>query len=79
MSAHIEVTRNGERVFDTTLIEERRPFTGPSLFKTVARHPHTGLRTLGLIHFQALRLWLKRAPFYSKPEPPPGAWRTRHG
>jgi DUF1365 family protein len=79
LSAHIEVIRNRERVFDTTLIEECRPFTAASLFKTVARHPHTGLRTLGLIHYQAIRLWLKRAPFYSKPEPPPGAWRTRHG
>ncbi len=79
MAAHIEVIRGGESVFDTTLTAERRPFTGPSLFKTVGRHPHTGLRTLALIHYQALRLWLKRAPFYSKPEPPPGAWRTRHG
>ena len=79
MSAHIDVIRDGSSVFDTTLIEESRPFNAPSLFKTVARHPHTGLRTLALIHYQALRLWLKRAPFYSKPDPPPGAWRTRHG
>jgi DUF1365 family protein len=79
VSAHIDVIRGGDRVFDTTLTAKRRPFTGPSLFTTVARHPHTGLRTLALIHYQALRLWLKRAPFFTKPEPPPEAWRTRHG
>ncbi len=79
MTAHIEVVREGRSVFDTTLTEKRRPLTGPSLFKTVVRHPHTGLRTLGLIHYQALRLWLKRASFYAKPEPPEGAWRTRNG
>lgn len=79
MSAHIEVVRGGQVVFDTTLTETHRPLTGSSLLKTVARHPHTGLRTLGLIHYQALRLWLKRAAFHSKPEPPAGAWRTRNG
>jgi DUF1365 family protein len=79
MTAHIEVVRNGESVFDTTLTETRRPLTESSLFSTVARHPHTGLRTLMLIHFQALRLWLKRAPFFSKPDPPVDAWRTRNG
>ena len=79
LTAHIDVIRDGERVFDTTLTEGRRPLTGSTLVRTVARHPHTGLRTLALIHFQALRLWLKRAPFFSKPDPPVGAWRTRNG
>ncbi len=79
LTAHIDVLRDGERVFDTTLKTTRRPLTGSSLVATVARHPHTGLRTLALIHYQALRLWLKRAPFYAKPEPPVGAWRTRNG
>jgi DUF1365 family protein len=79
MSAHIDVLRDGEKVFDTTLTLVRRPLTSASLLTTVLRYPHTGLRTLALIHFQALRLWIKRAPFFSKPEPPGGAWRTRHG
>jgi len=78
MTAHIDVMRGGERVFDTTLSSSRRPLTGSSLVKTVGRHPHTGLRTLALIHYQALRLWLKRAPFFTKPDPPVGAWRTHH-
>jgi DUF1365 family protein len=79
VTAHIEVERSGRLVFDATLHARRRPLTAGSLLRTVARHPHTGLRTLGLIHLQALRLWLKRAPFHPRPEPPPAAWRTRHG
>jgi DUF1365 family protein len=79
LSVHIEVVRNGDRQFDATLTADRLPMTGGSLLRTVARHPHTGLRTLTLIHFEALRLWLKGAPFFPKPSPPPGAWRTRHG
>jgi DUF1365 family protein len=76
---HIDVNRDGARAFDATLTAERRPLTTGSLLSTVARRPHIGLHTLALIHFLALRLWLRRAPFFAKPEPPPGAWRTRHG
>jgi len=79
LTAHIDVLRGGERVFDTTLSSQRRDLDGGRLLKTVTRHPHLGLWTLGLIHYQALRLWLKKAPFFTKPEPPSGAWRTGHG
>jgi len=79
ISAHIDVLRQGNRVFDTTLTARRRALSASSLFKTFARYPHMGLWTLALIHYQALRLWIKRAPYFSKPEPPVGAWRTRNG
>ncbi len=79
MTAHIDLLRDGRRVFDTTLSAERRELTSNTLLTTVARHPHMGLWTLTLIHYQALRLWLKKAPFFAKPTPPSGAWRTRHG
>jgi len=79
MTAHIDVLRDGSRVFDTTLSVQRRELDSSSLLRTVARHPHLGLWTLSLIHYQAARLWLKKAPFFSKPEAPAGAWRTRNG
>ncbi|MEE4273724.1 MAG: DUF1365 domain-containing protein [Thermoanaerobaculales bacterium] len=79
LTAHIDVIRDGGRAFDSTLILQRREMSSGSLLRTVARHPHTGLWTLGLIHYQALRLWLKKAPFHRKPSLPAEAWRTRHG
>jgi DUF1365 family protein len=79
LTAHIDLLRDGERVFDSTLSSERRELTSSSLLRTVLRHPHLGLHTLMLIHWQALRLWFRRAPFFTKPEPPAEAWRTRHG
>jgi len=33
-------------------------------------HPFMTLGVLAKIHWQALRLWLKKVPFFSKPEPP---------
>ncbi len=79
MTAHIDVLRDGGRAFDSTLSVERRELDSGSLLRTVARHPHLGLWTLTRIHYQAARLWLKKAPFFPKPEPPAEAWRTRHG
>ena len=79
MSIHIDVFRDEKKVFDSTLTETRRPLTTSSLARTALRYPHAGIWTLALIHFQALRLWLKRAPFHAKPTPPVGAWRTRNG
>jgi DUF1365 family protein len=32
--------------------------------------PMMTLGVIGRIHWQALRLWLKRVPFQSKPQPP---------
>lgn len=78
LSIHIDLERNGRRVFDATLTEERRPLDSKELLRAVLRHPHQTVRILALIHLQAARLWLKRAPFFTKPEPPPAAWRT-HG
>jgi DUF1365 family protein len=79
ISIHIDLFREGEKVFNSTLTETRRPLTTASLARTALRHPHAGVWTLALIHYQALRLWFKRAPFHSRPEPPAGAWRTRNG
>ena len=60
-------TRGGERVFDAALALERREITGRNLARSLARHPVASLDVLRKIHWQALRLWLKRAPFYGHP------------
>ena len=79
LTVHIDLLRDGERVFDATLSSRRRPLTPRSLLAATARHGHLSALTIARIHWQALRLWLKGATFHSKPEMPATAWRTRHG
>lgn len=53
--------------FHATLVARRRPLTGAALRSALVRTPVIPLRVTTLIHWQALRLWLKRTPFHAKP------------
>lgn len=53
-----------------TLTGRRRPMTNLSILKSVLRRPFGSRRVLTLIHWQALKLWLKGATFRSQPKPP---------
>lgn len=53
-----------------TLVGKRRPLTNVSIMKACLRRPFGSRRVLGLIHWQALKLWWKGAAFRTRPEPP---------
>jgi DUF1365 family protein len=63
----------GGQVLVATLTGRRRELTGRRLSWMLLRYPFVTLRvTLG-IHLQALRLWLKGAPYRRRGTPPPHA------
>jgi uncharacterized protein len=60
-----------------TSIEGRLvPLTERALLRAFFAYPAFSLGVVARIHWQALRLWLKRVPFFAKP-PPPAASVTR--
>ena len=65
---HMNVLRGGEREFDATLNLKRRPLTGASLARVLWRYPLMTAQVVGAIHWQALRLWLKRNPVHDHPQ-----------
>lgn len=65
---HMENWQDGQRHFDATLTLEAAPATPRVLLATLARQPWISLKTVAGIHFEALRLWLKRIPVYSHPK-----------
>ncbi len=71
--------RNGDEGVIATLAGKRRPATSLSLLKAAVCRPAGGLRVLALIHWQALMLWAKKAPFLRKPPPPEHLVSDGHG
>ena len=67
LAVHMENQRAGGTMFDATLTLERREISSRSLAAALVRYPFASLRTLGRIHWQALRLLLKRVPFHAHP------------
>lgn len=69
-------------LFDATLrLEDRRPWNAREIRRALFRHPWMTAQVIVQIHWQALRLWLKRVPVVTHParqNPPlPHAGKSR--
>ncbi len=62
--------RAGEHGLYATLTGHRQPLTNRSILAACLARPFGSRRVLGLIHWQALKLWWKGAAFRTRPEPP---------
>ncbi|MEL6452271.1 MAG: DUF1365 domain-containing protein [Pseudomonadota bacterium] len=65
----IDYTR-GQGGLIATLTGQRCPLTNASVLRAVLRRPFGSRRVLALIHWQAIKLWWKRATFRARPVPP---------
>lgn len=60
----------GRPIMVASHVGRRRALTDGALLKAALAYPMLPLKIVGGIHFEALRLWLKGAPFHRKPAPP---------
>ncbi len=60
-------SQDSVRVFDATMRLNRRPITAWSLASVLLRFPLQTFKIILAIYWEALRLWVKRCPFYTHP------------
>lgn len=64
---HMENFEKGAKLFDATMPLRRVEITAWSLTSALLRWPFMTLHVVAGIHWQALRLWLKKVPVYTHP------------
>ncbi|RZL15654.1 MAG: DUF1365 domain-containing protein [Pedobacter sp.] len=65
-----DIDKEGNRFFISTLTGEKKPLTDGSLWRFFLKMPFIPLQVMGLIHWHALKLWLKKLPYHPKAENP---------
>lgn len=61
-------SREGRRIFDAAMVMHRVEINGRSLARVLVAFPFMTFKVVAAIYWQALRLWLKRVPFYPHPD-----------
>ncbi|MBP6515365.1 MAG: DUF1365 domain-containing protein, partial [Steroidobacteraceae bacterium] len=65
---HMQNLRDGQLVFDATLNLQRKPVSSAALARALVSFPMVTIKVAVLIYWQALKLLLKRVPFFTHPD-----------
>lgn len=66
LSVQIDDYTGAARTLTSTVAGARQPLTDAALARFTLKYPLLTLRVITLIHWHALRLWLKRVPWFAK-------------
>lgn len=64
---HLENWQAEAKIADATLHLQRQPIESRSLNRALIRYPFMTVKVVGAIYWQAMRLWLKKVPYFSHP------------
>ncbi len=65
---HISNLQGQKETFNATLNMQSKPLTKFNLHRCLKQYPLLTYKVVFLIHWHALKLWLKGVPFHSHPE-----------
>lgn len=68
LNIHMNSYNNGEKFFNAALTLRRQEISGRSLNRMLLSYPFITVKLIAMIYWQAIRLFMKRIPFY--PHPP---------
>ena len=67
LSVYMANAENGAHIFDATMSLSRKAISSWSLASVLLRFPLMTIKVIFAIHWEALRLWIKRSPLYIHP------------
>ena len=67
LSVYMANAENGAHIFDATMNLSRKAISSWSLASALLRFPLMTTKVIFAIHWEALRLWIKRCPLYIHP------------
>jgi DUF1365 family protein len=68
LRVHMDNWRGSTKQFDATLTLQRREISSASLCTVLLYYPVMTLKVVLLIHWQAVKLFIKRVPFFTHPD-----------
>lgn len=77
LTVHMQNFIDGDKLFDATLDLQYRPMTSLNMARVLSQYPVVTMKVVAGIYFEALRLMLKRIPFYDHPAPRENSATTR--
>ena len=69
LSVQIESHQNGSKKFDACLDLKRIEINSLNLTRSICRFPVMTLKVFLAIYWQAIKLWMKKVPYYPNPAP----------
>ena len=73
LTVHLANWQDDVRLFDATMTLTRCPLTSATLARALVAYPLMTAKVTAAIYWQALKLWVKRAPFHPHPAKHPAA------
>ena len=77
LTVHMQNNIDADKIFDATLNLVYRPINSANMARVLVQYPVVTLKVVASIYYQALRLLLKRVPFYDHPETSENSASTR--
>ena len=68
LSVHMQNFKDDEKIFDATLDLKQAPISSKNLARVLTQYPLITVKVVVGIYYEALRLLLKRIPFYDHPK-----------